>query len=383
MPTRFHDLGESLIGRAGSRAAIPTPALICDIGLLESNISTMARWASEHSVALRPHVKSHKSALVAALQLRAGARGLAFAKPSEAEAVVRSLIRHGWTDPVNALITSPVAPAAVAALGPLAEICCLTVVVDEPEAIDELATVGSDSNPLLILCDVDVGLGRTGVRTARDAVAVVKQILRHRTLRFEGVQGYGGHLQHLADRSRRQAATTESTEHLATIIAALEKGGYEVPWRSGGGTGTCRIDAELGVLNELQPGSYVFMDREYADSLGDDAEGVFAHSLFVATTVVSANQAAFVTVDAGLKSMATDAGPPAVVNGATSVEFQFFGDEHGLVTRDPDRLLQRGDRLELVAPHCDPTVDRYDVMWLVSGDTVVGVTPVDARGCSQ
>jgi D-serine deaminase-like pyridoxal phosphate-dependent protein len=137
---------------------------------------------------------------------------------------------------------------------------------------------------------------------------------------------------------------------------------------------------EAGVLNELKVGSYVFMDREYRDALGDDPEGEFAHSLTVATTVVSDNQASFVTVDAGLKSMATEAGPPVVVGRDDDVRYAFFGDEHGLVTRGAGRPFARGDRLDLVPPHCDPTVDRYDVLWLVRGDAVVGATTVDARG---
>jgi D-serine deaminase-like pyridoxal phosphate-dependent protein len=163
----------------------------------------------------------------------------------------------------------------------------------------------------------------------------------------------------------------------------LESNGFGVPLRTGGGTGTAAIDIELGVLNELQPGSYVFMDREYRDALERDPEGRFDQSLTIVTTVISANQCEFVTVDAGLKSMATDAGSPLVVGHEGESTFAFFGDEQGLVTNGPDHAFGRGDRLELVPPHCDPTVDRYDFMWLVRGDVVLGVADVDARGCSQ
>jgi D-serine deaminase-like pyridoxal phosphate-dependent protein len=123
------------------------------------------------------------------------------------------------------------------------------------------------------------------------------------------------------------------------------------------------------------------MDREYRDALGADPEGRFAQSLTIAATVISANQPGFVTVDAGLKAMATDAGVPTVVG--RDSEYAFFGDEHGMVTDGSGGRLRPGDRVDLVPPHCDPTVDRYDRIWLVEGDVLLGWTPVDARGCSQ
>ena len=151
---------------------------------------------------------------------------------------------------------------------------------------------------------------------------------------------------------------------------------------AGGGTGTLGLDLEIGVLNELQPGSYVFMDREYRDALGEDPEGRFAQSLTLVTTVISANHDGYVSVDAGLKAMATDAGAPSVL-GHESATYQFFGDEQGMVTHPPDHQFRRGERLELVPPHCDPTVDRYDVIWLVHDDVIVDVIDVSARGRSQ
>jgi D-serine deaminase-like pyridoxal phosphate-dependent protein len=151
--------------------------------------------------------------------------------------------------------------------------------------------------------------------------------------------------------------------------------------RSGGGTGTALLDVERGVLNELQVGSYVFMDREYRDALDGDPESAFAQSLTLVTTVVSANQTGFVTVDAGLKAMATDAGVPAVVDHPGST-FAFFGDEQGLVTATDGWAPTRGERLALVPPHCDPTVDRHDRIWLTRGDVVIEAIPVTARGHS-
>jgi D-serine deaminase-like pyridoxal phosphate-dependent protein len=345
----------------------------------------MAAFATSANVALRPHVKSHKSAYVARLQLDAGASGLAFAKLSEAEVVVERLRTNGYGGAFSVLITSPLVGDVLAERAlHLAQHCELKVVVDHPDGVRELARFASEDNVTLdVLCDVDVGLGRTGVVNPSDALRVADLLAEHPGLRFSGVQGYGGHLQHIAGRQARYAATAASTERLRTVIDALEGAGYDVDLRTGGGTGTATIDVELDCLNELQCGSYVFMDREYRDALGHDPEGQFAQSLTITTSVISTNQHGFVTVDAGLKSMATDAGVPVVVASDDESRYQFFGDEQGLLTTSSNQHLARGDRVELIPPHCDPTVDRYDVIWLVRGDVVVDVAFVDARGHSQ
>jgi D-serine deaminase-like pyridoxal phosphate-dependent protein len=202
------------------------------------------------------------------------------------------------------------------------------------------------------------------------------------TLRFGGVQGYAGHAQHISGRDLRRRSVDTATERLVAVIDALESAGHQVAVRTGGGTGTGLLDIELGVLNELQVGSYVFMDREYRDALGADPESVFAQSLILMTTVISSNQTGFVTVDAGLKSMATDAGVPVVADHADAT-YAFFGDEQGLVTGTARWLPVRGERIRLVPPHCDPTVDRYDRIWLTRGEVVEDVTRVTARGRSQ
>ena len=364
---------------AGGRASLPTPALVCDLDALEANVAAMAGFARSAGLALRPHAKSHKSSHVARLQLDAGAAGIACAKLGEAEALVGALESAG-VDPRSVLLTSPtVGDAAARRVAALARRCALLCCVDAVEGVAELAAAGADVG---VVVDVDVGLGRTGVTSARGAVGVARAAL-DAGLAVAGVQGYGGHLQHIAGRDERRAATAVATARLADAVAALRGSGIRVGLVTGGGTGTAGLDAELGVLTEIQPGSYVFMDREYRDALGDDPEGRFAQSLFVDATVVSANHEGHVTIDAGLKAMATDAGAPAVASPAGAYAYSFFGDEHGLVTQDPAGPLARGDRVALVPPHCDPTVDRYDAMWLVRGDRVVGSAPIEARGRAQ
>ena len=382
---RAYDEVLAQLGEANSRRSIPTPALVCDLSLLLANIERMANRARDAGVALRPHVKSHKSAYVAERQLEAGAVGLAFAKLSEAEAVVQRLRTEENQSMISVLLTSPlVGRHSAERAAALAAQCDLIVAIDHCDGVDELeaAAVAAQST-WSVLCDVDVGLGRTGVVGPAEALAVAERVNVATCLEFRGVQGYGGHLQHISGREHRREATIASTKCLSLVIDALESAGYHVAIRSGGGTGTMGLDAEIGVLNELQTGSYVFMDREYRDALGEDPEGRFVQSLTLITTVISANHEGYVTVDAGLKAMATDAGVPLVVGHETSATYQFFGDEQGMVTCAPGHSFRRGERLELVPPHCDPTVDRYDVIWLVHDDVVVDVIDVTARGRSQ
>ncbi len=373
------------LGEPGSRDFLSTPALVCDLDLLEANVTRMATMTASAGVVLRPHVKSHKSAYVATLQLKAGASGLAFAKLSEAEAVIGRLRRDGYEERISALLTSPlVGLAAAQRATALADQCDLIVVVDHADGIEELSKAANEAGiNLSVLCDIDVGLGRTGVVGPQEALRVVERIASSPSLSFAGVQGYGGHLQHIKGREQRLAATSTSTKMLSAVIDTLESSGFLVTLRTGGGTGTAAIDSELGVLNELQCGSYVFMDREYRDALADDPEGRFHQSLSIITTVISTNQKGFVTVDAGLKSMATDAGSPVVIGHEEESAYHFFGDEQGLITTTAGTTWRRGDRVDLVPPHCDPTVDRYDVLWIVRDDVVVGVEDIVARGCSQ
>jgi D-serine deaminase-like pyridoxal phosphate-dependent protein len=200
-----------------------------------------------------------------------------------------------------------------------------------------------------------------------------------------GVQGYGGHWQHIAGLAERRNAVESGMVRLSATVAALRSGGFDVPLLTGGGTGSFSSDAALKVLNEVQPGSYIFMDNQYRDALGDDADGAFEQSLFVQAQVVSINAQEWVTVDAGLKAFATD-GPvprPAGNRFGTSRYF-YFGDEHGGLTRPViGSPVALGERVEFIPPHCDPTVDRYDVMFFVRGDVVVEIAAIEAARRSQ
>lgn len=368
-----------LIGQQGSRRALNTPALVIDADALARNIATMAAFAQESGVRLRPHAKTHKSADVARLQIAAGAAGVCCAKIGEAEALAEA----GGVGSI--LVTSPVVSSpATARLAALHEtLADLAVVADHPSNVAALADA-IRGKPLTVFVDIDPGIRRTGVSSAADAVALAQAIRAAPSLKFGGVQFYCGSQQHIESFAERRDAIAERTGYLQTVLDALRDAGAPAPIVTGGGTGTHRIDAALGVLTELQVGSYVFMDRQYNDcDLTGDGVAPYETALMVDARVISANAKALVTIDAGFKALATDGGPPAIVSGAPEgASFAFMGDEHGAIVAK-DSGLQLGDMVTLASPHCDPTVNLYDYFHVVRGDTLVDIWPVTARGASR
>ena len=370
-------LTRALVGQPGSRGRIPTPAAVLDLDAFERNVAKMAGRARAAGLALRPHAKSHKCAALARRQIAAGAVGICCAKLAEAEAMAAAGV-------ASILVTSPIAGALSAARAArlARDLAEFRIVLDHPDAAGELGAAAE--TPIEVLIDVDVGQQRTGVTSPEAALAVARAVADQPQLGLVGVQGYGGTWQHIAGLRTRAQAVRDGMGRLQAVIAALREAGFPVEVVTGGGTGSFATDAELGVLSEVQPGSYAFMDREYRDALGADPDGGFEHSLFIASSVISANQPGFVTLDAGLKALSTD-GP--VARTATprfaACAFGFLGDEHGKLTRPPGAPVVRGERVELIPGHIDPTLDRYDLIHLVRGDVLVEIVPVEARGASQ
>jgi D-serine deaminase-like pyridoxal phosphate-dependent protein len=373
------DLHRGLIGQQGSRRALNTPALVLDADALQRNIDTMAAFARASGVRLRPHAKTHKSADIARLQIAAGAVGVCCAKLGEAEALAEAGVG-------DILITSPVAtPQAIARLIALNDrIDALKTVVDHPDNVAALAHAAAHARPLTLYVDIDPGIRRTGAASPEAAVALARAITDAPSLRYGGVQYYCGLQQHIESYAERRAALEDRTAYLQGVIDALAAAGLAPAIVTGGGTGTHRIDAQLGVLTEWQVGSYVFMDRQYAacDLTGDGA-APYETALFIDAHVISANTPGMATIDAGFKALSTDGGQPEIVAGAPEgAMFAFMGDEHGaLIARD--HVFAHGAPVTLTAPHCDPTVNLYDAYHVVRGDTLIDIWPVSARGRSR
>jgi len=375
------DLNRDLIGVPGGRAKLATPALVIDLDALERNIAAMAAHAKKAGVALRPHAKTHKCSQIARLQLAAGALGICCAKLGEAEALAEAGID-------SILLTSPVvterAMARVMALN--AKIGELRVTCDNAAVaarLDEAARASGKT--LRVVVDIDPGLGRTGIRPGEGALALVEQVAKSAHLEFAGLQCYAGQVQHMESPNERRSASLGALKELAELRDALKARGLAPKLLSGGGTGTFDIDPDAKTLTELQVGSYVFMDRQYNDvwtKPGDRPP--FEPSLFVQTTVISANREGLATTDAGFKAFATDAGNPQIYSGAPEgANYFFFGDEQGgIFYPSSNGKLSVGDVIQCIVPHCDPTVNLYDSFHCVRGDVLESIWDIEARGCS-
>jgi D-serine deaminase-like pyridoxal phosphate-dependent protein len=371
-------LHRSLIGRAVIRGELNTPVLVLDREALDRNIARMTEYARARGVALRPHAKTHKSVDIARRQIAAGALGVCCAKLGEAEALIDGGVP-------SVLLTSPVVSApGIRRLVALVAHGEVMVVVDHPDNVAALAQ--AVDVPLDVLVDIDPGLHRTGAASPAAVLALVEQVRSLGGLRYRGVQMYCGVQQHIATFGAREAAIRERTEYLASVLTLLGEHGAAPEIVTGSGTGTHRIDAVLGRYTEWQIGSYVFMDRQYAEcDLTGDGGAPFEHALFVEAQVVSCNTPGMATIDAGFKALATDGGPPQVVAGAPAgTTYRFMGDEHGALLDPASRHSWRlGDRVRLLVPHCDPTVNLYDSYHVVAGDTLEAIWPVSARGRSR
>jgi D-serine deaminase-like pyridoxal phosphate-dependent protein len=358
---------------------IETPALLVDLGLLEANLARGAEVFAGRGLAYRPHAKTHKSAAIARKQLEHGAAGICCAKLAEAEVLAAAGIN-------DILITTPVVGGAkIARLADLNRRIRAAVVVDDPGNAREIAAAAARAGVVVdVLVEVDVGQERCGVRTPEAAVVLARTVETARGLRFRGLQGYQGAGQLVRLHRERRAAVERASARLRLVVAALAEVGLTTAVLTGGGTGTAALDVEAGVLTELQPGSYVFMDASYG-ALEWEPGGAappFAQSLTVLSRVISRPSPRRVVVDAGLKALSSDAGPPLVM-GLDSARFSFAGDEHGIVELDDADAPALGEAIELVPSHCDTTVNLHDTFVVVRAGEVECTWPIDARGRMQ
>lgn len=372
------ELHGHLIGRQGSRRDFNTPVLVVELDALMRNIGVMADFAEAHGLKLRPHAKTHKSPEIARRQIAAGAIGACCAKLGEAEVLADGGIS-------GLLITSPVvsAPAIARLVALNARVEGLMCVVDNIDNVRALAAANDGAKPLALVIDIDPGIRRTGVASAEAAVALLAAIRAEPALSYVGVQCYCGVQQHIETYADRAAAMDDRAAYVRTIIAALTETGGPPAIVTGGGTGTHRIDAGLGLFTELQVGSYVFMDSQYlaCDLVGDGGGSPFETSLMVDARVISANTPGMVTLDAGFKAFSTDAEPPLVLSGAPpGSKYFFMGDEHGALVCPDGKAPALAGVVTLAAPHCDPTVNLYDTYHVVERDTLRALWPVAARG---
>lgn len=348
---------------------IKTPALLVDLDLFDKNLRAMADHCRWHRCALRPHAKAHKCPEIAKNQMAAGAAGICVATVTEADAMVQTGIK-------GVLLTSPVIePAKINHLMKLAKRAPdLMLTVGHPLQVERLAAAAEALEMTLnVLIDLDIGDKRTGIlpELAED---FGKYIAGFSVFRLQGLQAYAGHVSHVPGWKERTKATRAAMEVAVKVKDDLERAGLPMKTLTCGSTGTFNIDAAINGVTEIQPGSYLFMDLDYLRIGGQNRPDYFddfALSLTVLTTVVNANYKHSVTVDAGIKALATDVDVAPAVKGHRELHYQRAGDEFGILTLEGDaKRPSLGDRLELYPPHCDPTVNLYDRIHGIRGGQV-------------
>ena len=381
-PVNFDDLevGFDVPARPGmDEADVQTPCLVLDLDALERNITKMGRLAREMGVRHRVHGKMHKSVDVARLQAELGGScGVCCQKVSEAEAFVRGgvtdvLVSNQVRDPakIDRLARLPLLGARA--------ICC----VDDIDNVAELAAAAERHGTTIeCLVEIDCGAGRCGVTTTPAVLEIARAIAKAPGLKFSGIQAYQGAMQHLDKYEDRKAKIDIAVAMVKDAVDALKAEGLECDIVGGGGTGSYYFEGNSGVYNELQSGSYAFMDADYGRIHDKDGkridQGEWENALFILTSVMSHAKPDKAICDAGLKAQSVDSGLP-VIYGRTDVKYVKCSDEHGVI-EDPQGKLKVNDKLKLVPGHCDPTCNVHDWYVGVRGGKVEVVWPVSARG---
>jgi len=363
-------------------ADIDTPALVIDLDAFERNLKRMADAVAKAGVRLRPHAKTHKSPVIALRQMALGAVGVCCQKVSEAEAMVLGGVPDVYVS------NEVVGPRKLDRLAALARQARVMVAVDNEAAVAPLAEASARHGAeIRVLVEINVGANRCGVEPGEPAVLLAQRVAKEKNLRFAGLQAYQGSAQHKRTIEERSAAINEAIDRTRRTVSALERAGLSCDVVGGAGTGTYELEAASGVYNELQAGSYIFMDADYARNKKADGGrfDTFEHALFVLATVMSTPVSDRAVIDAGLKTFSFDSGPPEV-HGLAGAIFERPSDEHGNLNLTACNARPGlGDRILLIPGHCDPTVNLHD--WYIgvrglgsASARVEAVWPVAARG---
>ena len=362
---------------AGMRVdEVDTPALLLDLDVFEHNLKHLNDSLRGADVRVRPHSKSHKCPQIALRQMALGAVGVCCQKVSEAEAMV-----HGGVG--NVLIANEVVGAGkLARLATLANQATIGVCVDDLDNVKDLARAAAAAGAVLdVYVEVNVGANRCGVEPGTPVLALAQAVTQASSLRFAGLHAYHGAAQHVRQPAERSAAIARAVDSVKTTVALLKTNGIETGIVTGAGTGTYLHEATSRVYNEIQPGSYVFMDADYSRNIGEDGLPVheFGQSLFILATVMSHPVPERAVVDVGLKAHSVDSGMPGVV-GIPGAEYLKASDEHGVLSLRGPGSVKLGQKIRLVPGHCDPTVNLYDWLVCFRGDRVEAIWPISARG---
>lgn len=359
---------------------VDTPALLIDLDAFEDNLQRMAENLTGRKARLRPHAKTHKSPVIALRQMALGAVGVCCQKVSEAEAMV-----YGGVPDV--LVTNEiVGRPKIERLVSLAKQARVGVCADHPLQVAAYGAVAQAMEVQLdVLVELDAGGGRCGVGSGQPVLDLAQKIVNTPMLRFAGLQAYHGRAQHLRTVEERREAIAIAVSRVHETTSLLSSKGISCERVTGAGTGTYLLEAASSVYNELQAGSYIFMDADYARNLDENGKPTagFRHSLFVLATVMSRPTEGRAVLDVGHKGVSVDSGMP-LVDGMPGVECVGTSDEHAsLLLKSPQPGLKVSAKVKLIPGHCDPTVNLYDWYVCVRNDRVEAMWPITARGAMR
>ena len=349
---------------------IETPALLLDMDALEGNIRIMGEFFKGKKAKLRPHFKTDKCPRISHMQLNAGAKGITCSKLGEAEVLAAAGIQ-------DILIANQIVSAEklLRVAGLAKSGIHIAILADNAENILDIAKAAKAcATDLRILVELDVGMGRCGVKTAEEVLVLARLIQNTDGVIFEGLQAYEGHLSHIPSEAERRAGVGKMIAKVAGAANLLKSNGINVKEISGGGTGTYYITGDDTIWTEIQAGSYLFMDLEY-DKLGLK----FDQALTVLTTVIHKRDG-FAVTDAGIKTCAVDQGLP-IIKGYPDIAVN-MNEEHGLLG-DTSNMLRLGQKVEYIPGHCCSTVNLNDVYHCVRGGYLEAVRPIPGRGKSR
>ena len=355
------------VGRA--RDEVTTPALLLDLDAAKRNIAAMAEKFRELPASLRPHIKVHKCVELARLQVEAGAIGVACASVWEA-----AVMAEGGIDDVL-VANQLVHPDKVAAIAALARDHRITVAVDDVRNVEQLSRAASEAgSELEVLIELDVGMGRCGLRTKDELLPVAERIAALPSVTLRGLQAYEGHCMLEPDREKRIRDANTANEQAVEAADFLAGHGHPCADISAGGTGTYFITGAHPRITEVQAGSYTLMDCFH----GNLVPGGFEVAMTVLGTVIS-RQGNTVVLDCGRKAVGIDFVTPPLV-AFPEAEIRYYAEEHCLADFPGAPPIDLGDRAEVMAGYGPTTVNLHDVFHVVENGVVTDIWPVNPRG---
>ncbi len=376
-------------------ADLKTPAVLIERPRLLANIERMQEAATDAGVTLRPHAKTHKSPLVAALQLEAGAAGICCAKLGEAEVFAAA----GVTD---IRVPYPLQPAQAARVLALQASTRLSFVVDHLDVARGWSQAMVAAGTLAeVLVKIDVGFHRCGISPQPiDAVPFLREVAGLPGLRLAGILSHAGHAYHAHSDQELEAMATAERDLLAAVASAARGDGIAIGEVSAGATPPARYSLRVarGTITEFRPGNYAYFDRTMV-GLGAATRADCA--LTVLATVVSVPAADRLVLDCGSKTLAADGArgfTPAPGYGDIyrnlapapdelpdpHLHVERLSEEHATVRVAPGAApLAPGDRVRVLPNHACVVSNLVDEAWLVHGLDVVSALPIAARGRIQ